>query len=39
LERQALPRAVRNNARMLEEFQGLLSSQGIPLSWQTLTPV
>ena len=39
LERRAIPRGIRNNARVLEEFQGLLSRQGIPLSWQTLAPV
>jgi hypothetical protein len=39
LERQTIPRRVRNNADVLEEFQRLLSSQGIPLSWPTLTPL
>ena len=39
LERRTIPRCVRNNARMLEDFQRLLSSQGIPLSWPTLAPL
>jgi len=31
--RKQPPRAVRNNAALLEEFQGRLVAQGIPLAW------
>jgi hypothetical protein len=39
LERNTLPRAVRNTSRLLEEFQSLLTRQGIELRWSSLTPV
>lgn len=39
LERRTVPRWVRNNARALEDFQHVLSCQGIPLSWPTLSPL
>lgn len=39
LERKTLPRTVRNTARLLEEFQSLLTRQGIELRWSSLTPV
>jgi hypothetical protein len=37
IARRAVPRWVRNNRPALEEFQKLLVSQGIPLSWPTMS--
>ncbi|HEY8462089.1 MAG TPA: FAD-dependent oxidoreductase [Blastocatellia bacterium] len=39
LERNLTPRAVRNCAKHLEEFQSLLRREGIELSWPSLTPL
>ena len=39
LERRTTPRAVRNGARLLEDFQALLRREGIELSWPRLAPV
>lgn len=39
LERNFMPRQVRNVPALLEEFQSLLRSQGIALGWPSLTPV
>jgi hypothetical protein len=36
--RKTLPRAVLKQPALLREFQALLESQGIPLSWPTVTP-
>jgi hypothetical protein len=37
--RKRTPRSVRNDPRLLEEFQSLLVAQGVELSWPSLTPV
>lgn len=39
LDRDVAPRAVRNTPRLLDEFQALLSREGIELAWRTLTPL
>jgi hypothetical protein len=39
LERNTVPRAVRNRPALLEEFQALLCRQGIELRWPSLSPV
>ena len=39
LDRSTLPRAVRNDPRLLENFQSVLSRQGIDLRWPSLTLV
>jgi len=39
LERKVTPRAVRNKKVLLEEFQSLLSHQGVPLKWPALKPI
>ncbi len=39
LQRRTVPRRVRHEARLLEDFQRLLSNQGIPLSWPKLSPL
>jgi hypothetical protein len=39
LERHTVPRAVRKDARKLEEFQGLLRREGIELRWPSLSPM
>ena len=39
LERSALPRGVRNDPRLLVDFQSVLTRQGIELRWPSLTPV
>jgi hypothetical protein len=39
LERKLAPRSVRNDRKLLEEFQSLLVAQGVELSWPSLTPV
>jgi hypothetical protein len=39
LERSTLPRAVRNDPRLLDDFQSVLTRQGIELRWPSLTPV
>ncbi len=37
--RDALPRAVRDDEKFLEEFQSLLQRQGVALSWPKLRPL
>ena len=39
LERNLLPRQVRNASALLEEFQSLLRKQGVELSWPSLKPL
>jgi hypothetical protein len=39
LDRGLTPRGVRNDAQLLEEFQSLLRSRGIELSWPNLQPL
>lgn len=39
LERHQTPRAVRNQPKLLEEFQGVLRRHGVELAWPTLSPV
>jgi hypothetical protein len=39
LDRKVPPRAVRNEPKLLEEFQSLLRRQGIELSWPSLVPL
>jgi hypothetical protein len=39
LERKVLPREVKHRRTLLEDFQSLLSRQGIELSWPSLSPV
>lgn len=39
LERDVTPRAVRNGARLLDEFQSLLMKRGVELAWPSITPV
>ncbi len=39
LERNTLPRAVRNRPELLDEFQALLCRQGIELRWPSLSPL
>jgi hypothetical protein len=39
LERDLMPKQVRNAPTLLEEFQSLLRNQGIELSWPSLTPL
>lgn len=36
--RRTYPHAVRHESKTLEEFQNLLSQQGVPLAWPKLTP-
>jgi hypothetical protein len=35
LERNCVPRQVRNNSRLLEDFQRLLAARGVQLAWNT----
>jgi hypothetical protein len=39
LRRRVYPRAVRSTPGLLEEFQRLLISEGIELSWPAITPL
>jgi hypothetical protein len=39
LDRDVLPRAVRNRGTLLEAFQALLRQQGVELSWPSLSPL
>lgn len=39
LDRNQIPRGVRENPDLLEEFQALLVKQGVELSWPSVTPV
>jgi hypothetical protein len=39
IERGVEPRAVRNQARLLGEYQALLLRQGVELSWPSIAPV
>ncbi len=39
LERNTTPRAVRNKPDLLEDFQSLLTRQGVELAWPSLTPM
>jgi hypothetical protein len=36
--KKRVPREVRKQAALLNEFQNLLSDQGVPLSWPKVTP-
>jgi hypothetical protein len=38
LERRITPRQVRNNGKLLEDFQSLIQMQGIEIDWPRLTP-
>jgi hypothetical protein len=38
LERKITPRQVRNNGKLLEDFQSLIQMQGIEIDWPRLTP-
>ncbi len=38
LERKITPRQVRNNRKLLEDFQSLIQMQGIEIDWPRLTP-
>jgi hypothetical protein len=39
LDRRQAPRAVRERPDLLDDFQALLSRQGVELSWESLAPV
>jgi hypothetical protein len=39
LERDIIPRAVRQDPKLLDEFQALLSRQGVELRWPSLSPL
>jgi hypothetical protein len=38
LEKKVLPRQIRNNRKLLEDFQSLIQMQGIEIDWPRLTP-
>jgi hypothetical protein len=38
LEKKITPRQVRNNGKLLEDFQSLIQMQGIEIDWPRLTP-
>jgi hypothetical protein len=38
LEKKVTPRQVRNNGKLLEDFQSLIQMQGIEIDWPRLTP-